>query len=59
MFMLFELDMHAGVVILFGDADGWVGIDETGEGRFGYEARWGAEEGLHLGVVLSAHRRFR
>ena len=54
MLMLSAPDVHAGFGLPFGDEDGLVRVDGGGEGGFGNEARLGAEEGLHLGVVLAA-----
>ena len=58
MLMLCAPDVHAGFGLPLGDEDGLVRVDRGGEGGFGYEARLGAEEGLHLGVVLPADCRF-
>ena len=58
MLMLFAPDMHAGFVLPFCDENGLVGVDGRGEGGFGNEAWLGAEEGLHLDVVLTAEGGF-
>ena len=58
MLMLCAPDVHARFRLPFGDEDGLVRVDGGGEGGFGYEARLGAEEGLHSGVVLPADGGF-